>query len=97
MEMWVVILLVILPVPLLSLAYSLHKKSLHDFHAGFLAVIQGGALELFFVETFKRIAARHRPDYLARCDYLDANGMCVGNASSVKDGQMSFPSGHSAS
>jgi membrane-associated phospholipid phosphatase len=94
---WVVGVLMLAPVPLLSLTVSLPKGSLFELHSASLMTIEATVMNLLFTDVGKILAARYRPDYLARCTSFDAAGRCVAaNASTELDGRRSFPSGHSS-
>jgi membrane-associated phospholipid phosphatase len=93
-----VLALVFVPLPALSLLISYTRRSLHEFHSALMTLSQGVVLQLIFVESGKLLASRFRPDYLSRCESLDADGKCQNPSHGVMaDGAKSFPSGHSAS
>ena len=86
--------LLALPLPVLGALIAYQKRLAAEFHAAMLCVIQGGALQHFFVELGKELAVRYRPDFLARCESIDARGLCI-NADPhlVSESHKSFPSG----
>ena len=97
---WAVVILIIVPLPLLAAVFIWAKKqrSLLEFHAAFMVIFQGCAIQLFFVEVSKVVAGRYRPDFLSRCTAISSAGVCESsNASQAADGRKSFPSGHASS
>eukprot|EP00128_Syssomonas_multiformis_P001089 Colp12_sorted_trinity150504_noHs@21668 len=58
----------------------------HDLHCGILAYAEGQAINLVFTDTVKVAAGRYRPDWLSR----------FAKQTMLRDGHLSFPSGHSS-
>jgi membrane-associated phospholipid phosphatase len=97
---WAVVILIVVPLPLLAavLIWAKKQRSLLEFHAAFMVIFQGCAIQLFFVEVSKVVAGRYRPDFLSRCTAISSAGVCESsNASQAADGRKSFPSGHASS
>lgn len=70
----------------------------------YLKYLLGMALLLLATEVPKMAVGRPRPDFLSRCKPVLHNSTvalnewtCSGNASVIKEGRKSFPSGHSSS
>jgi len=76
--------------------WQLRFKSWHDFHHGLLGQFISIMLTILFTDVFKLYAGRLRPDFLARCK-PDITGKCTNMVlNDVRDGRLSFPSGHSS-
>lgn len=63
-------------------------RSSHDFHHACLGLTQSLIFTLIFTDCVKMAAGRYRPDWLTRLNRDDAP--------LVRDGRLSFPSGHSS-
>ena len=68
----------------------------------YLKYLFGMALLLLATEVPKMAVGRLRPDFLSRCKPVPVNTtsslwVCSGDASEIKEGRKSFPSGHSSS
>ncbi|KAJ3173687.1 hypothetical protein HDU88_002776 [Geranomyces variabilis] len=68
-----------------------------DVHHAVLGTILAVALTQFVTNVLKLMIGELRPDFLARCQPspLEPQTCTNTNASSIRDGRMSFPSGHS--
>ncbi|EGG16548.1 phosphoesterase [Cavenderia fasciculata] len=83
------LLMIALLIPLAVFAgFYLYYRNMHDFHHAFLGLFETFTMTLLFTDFLKVIAGRYRPDYLARVETNDQ--------SLIRDGRMSFPSGHSS-
>ncbi len=70
-------------------------RSGHNFHHAALGLAETLSLTFLVTNIFKVTVGRLRPDFLERCQ-PDANNVCTGEASVVRKGRRSFPSGHSS-
>jgi diacylglycerol diphosphate phosphatase/phosphatidate phosphatase len=93
---WALIIFVFcVPTLIFGLA-QIKYRSTHDFHHALMGIFVTEMLTMMFTNAFKLYAGRLRPDFLARCK-PDITGMCTStNLSDVRDGRLSFPSGHSS-
>ena len=57
-------------------------------------LILGALVQNLVVETLKIVTGRPRPDFFARCDYL--NGICTASPMLLRNGRKSWPSGHAS-
>eukprot|EP01133_Synstelium_polycarpum_P016923 gene16923-20130_t len=84
------LMLVVFVLPLaVFFGFYLYYRNLHDFHHAFLGLFETFTITMIFTDFLKVIAGRYRPDYAARV----ASGA---SAAIIRDGRMSFPSGHSS-
>ncbi|XP_006461864.1 hypothetical protein AGABI2DRAFT_205847 [Agaricus bisporus var. bisporus H97] len=81
---------------LLVVVVGFKNRSIVDLHHGTLALLAGRGLARMITEYFKHRVGRLRPDFLARCKWDEVAELCAGKKSSILDGRMSFPSGHSS-
>ncbi|KAI8614971.1 phosphatidic acid phosphatase type 2/haloperoxidase, partial [Chytriomyces sp. MP71] len=70
--------------------------SMRNTHRFLLALGFALALTVATTNILKTTIGRFRPDFLDRCQYSAASQDCMGDAALVRDGRMSFPSGHSS-
>ncbi|KAI8822667.1 phosphatidic acid phosphatase type 2/haloperoxidase [Fimicolochytrium jonesii] len=66
---------------------------LWDVHHAMLGTVLGLSVTNLLVNGTKLMVGALRPDFLARC--RPSEGMCLGDVGAVREGRMSFPSGHS--
>ncbi|KAG2378502.1 hypothetical protein C9374_008141 [Naegleria lovaniensis] len=82
---------------ILILIFQIKYKSIHDIHHGILTWFETFALTICVTDVMKVGAGRLRPDFLSRCIPSPLDGKCTNdNLSLVRDGKLSFPSGHSS-
>jgi len=67
--------------------FFLKSRSCHDLHHAFLGLIEAFVMTVFFTDVAKIFSGRYRPDWYARPQ---------SDKSVIKDGRMSFPSGHAS-
>lgn len=78
---------VLAPMAIFGLWQLLLMRSSHDFHHACLGLAQALVFTLTFTDAVKMAAGRYRPDWDARQDQ---------SAAVIRDGRLSFPSGHSS-
>ncbi|KAL0251161.1 hypothetical protein GEMRC1_000374 [Eukaryota sp. GEM-RC1] len=71
------------------------QQLLSCISSGFVAVGFAYSLNLFVIHFFKALVGSLRPDFLSRCALVD--GVCTGAALLIRQGRLSFPSGHAGS
>lgn len=93
---WLLIVFTFFAPSIVFVLVQLKFRSWHDFHHGLLGQFTSIALTVLFTDCFKVYAGRLRPDFLARC-MPDITGKCTNSVlNDVRDGRLSFPSGHSS-
>jgi membrane-associated phospholipid phosphatase len=88
------ILTVALPLATFGIAQA-GGPSWHDFHHATLGMGEALGVAMLITGVLKVSIGRLRPDFLARCQ-PDANLHCTGDPDEVRQGRLSFPSGHSS-
>ncbi|KAL0220744.1 hypothetical protein RCL1_000598 [Eukaryota sp. TZLM3-RCL] len=83
----VILLVVVLP---LSFPHNFIRNSL----LATCSTVFAFSINFFFTGFFKVLVGRLRPDFLARCVLVD--GECMGDAAVIREGRLSFFSGHAA-
>ncbi|GBG65985.1 hypothetical protein CBR_g54964 [Chara braunii] len=79
------------------------KRDGNELHSAVIGCIYTVVLTWFITDSIKPLIGRPRPDFAARCfpDGVkrfgpDGNVQCTGDEAVVREGRLSFPSGHSA-
>eukprot|EP01132_Coremiostelium_polycephalum_P002693 gene2693-3342_t len=85
---WALLVICIVLPMAVFFAFYLYYRNLHDFHHAALGLLETFTATMLFTDFLKVIAGRYRPDYQAR--------LVGGNEALIRDGRMSFPSGHSS-
>ncbi|GAM22363.1 hypothetical protein SAMD00019534_055380, partial [Acytostelium subglobosum LB1] len=85
---WMLALIVGLIPLIVFTSFYARYRSLHDLHHACLGLVQALTMTMLFTDFLKVIVGRYRPDYAAR--------VADGDKSSIHDGRLSFPSGHSS-
>lgn len=79
---------------------SARLRSFHDLHMASFGILQAFALVGVITEIVKFSAGRYRPDWYARCvpvqDATTGSVICTGETHLLKDGRLSFFSGHTS-
>ena len=79
------------------LVFQIKYKSTHDLHHGILTWFETFSLTICITDVLKVGAGRLRPDFLSRCLPSAIDGSCTnGDSALIRDGKLSFPSGHSS-
>ncbi|KAL0241091.1 hypothetical protein GEMRC1_006326 [Eukaryota sp. GEM-RC1] len=88
------ILIIVATLSFVIVFYMSFRKQqlLPRISSGCIAVAFSYSLNLFVVHFFKALVGRLRPDFLSRCALVD--GECTGVALLIREGRLSFPSGH---
>jgi diacylglycerol diphosphate phosphatase/phosphatidate phosphatase len=60
-------------------------------------LLMAAGLTIMLTNFAKVMGGRLRPDFLDRCQFDASAGSCTGRESLVREGRLSFPSGHSSS
>ncbi|KAL9642755.1 hypothetical protein ABK040_009832 [Willaertia magna] len=90
-----ILLNTIIPI-IIVLLFQIKYKSSHDIHHGILTWFETASLTICLTDILKVCAGRLRPDFLSRCK-PSIDGSCSGlSLSEIRDGKLSFPSGHSS-
>ncbi|KAJ6515044.1 lipid phosphate phosphatase 1 [Mycena vitilis] len=74
-------------------AVGLLRLSFVTLHHGILALLASRGMARLITNVLKQ---RLRPDFLARCKWDDVALKCTGKKSTISEGRLSFPSGHSS-
>ncbi|KAJ7642760.1 lipid phosphate phosphatase 1 [Mycena polygramma] len=74
-------------------AVGLLRLSFVTLHHGILALLASRGMARLFTNVLKQ---RLMPDFLARCKWDDVALKCTGKKSTISEGRLSFPSGHSS-
>lgn len=88
---WLLMLIMCIP-PVITTTFQLLKNSdqkYHDIHHACLSWMESVAITLLVCQVLKYACGRHRPDFFSR-EALPLN------EHELKDGYLSFPSGHSS-
>ncbi|XP_012281604.1 phospholipid phosphatase 5 [Orussus abietinus] len=91
-------LVFIFPTIAICLAFLINKDKFDACQSVFAVTLALG-LNGVLTDVLKLIVGRPRPDFYWRCfpdGRVNTEFKCTGNPSDVKDGRMSFPSGHSS-
>ncbi|GAM21401.1 hypothetical protein SAMD00019534_045760, partial [Acytostelium subglobosum LB1] len=75
------------PIAVFGAVFAYYKNS-NDFHHACLGLIQAFTMTMLFTDFLKVAAGRYRPSYAGRVE--------TGRESFIRDGRLSFPSGHSS-
>ncbi|KAN0000610.1 hypothetical protein ACTFIZ_001055 [Dictyostelium cf. discoideum] len=83
------LMLIALGLPMIVfIGYYIKNRNSHDFHHAALGLFQAFTITMLFTDILKVTAGRYRPDYGAR--------VATGIAAVIREGRVSFPSGHSS-
>ncbi|KAG4984513.1 hypothetical protein AAZX31_10G256100 [Glycine max] len=93
---------VLLPMAVFLLFY-MRRRCVYDLHHSILGLLFAVLITGVFTDAIKNAVGRPRPDFFWRCfpdgvENYDRWGgvVCHGNASDIKEGHKSFPSGHTS-
>ncbi|XVE58750.1 hypothetical protein DITRI_Ditri04bG0194100 [Diplodiscus trichospermus] len=94
---------VLLPLVIFSIYYYF-RKDVYDFHHAVLGILFSVLLTGVITDSIKDLVGRPRPNFFWRCfpdgkavfDKITGDVVCHGNASDIKEGYKSFPSGHTS-
>jgi len=91
-SLWI-ILTAALPLATFGIAQA-GGPSWHDFHHATLGLGEALGVTMLLTGVLKVSVGRLRPDFLARCEPVALQ--CTGDPVEVREGRLSFPSGHSS-
>ncbi|MCL7048832.1 hypothetical protein MKW94_016464 [Papaver nudicaule] len=93
---------VLLPVIIFT-GFYFRRRDVYDLHHAVLGLFYAVLITGVLTDSIKNAVGRPRPDFFWRCfpdgkDVYDALGdvICHGDASVIKEGHKSFPSGHTS-
>ncbi|GAB2280031.1 Putative lipid phosphate phosphatase 3, chloroplastic [Dionaea muscipula] len=93
---------VLLPIAIFVLFY-IRRRNVYDLHHAILGLLYAVLISAVITDAIKDAVGRPRPDFFWRCfpdgkDEYDklGNVICHGEASVIREGHKSFPSGHSS-
>lgn len=93
----------VLPICIFFVIYLRRGGNVYDLHHGVLGLLFSVLVTAVLTDAIKDAVGRPRPDFFWRCfpdgkDKYDQWGdvICHGNASDIREGHKSFPSGHTS-
>ncbi|CAO2814925.1 unnamed protein product [Amaranthus hypochondriacus] len=93
---------VLVPIIIFNIRYYM-RRDVHDLHHGILGLLYSVLITGVITDAIKDAVGRPRPNFFWRCfpdgqDFYDllGNVICNGEASVIKEGHKSFPSGHAS-
>ncbi|KYQ96797.1 phosphoesterase [Tieghemostelium lacteum] len=85
---WLLLTIGLLLPTCVFVSYYIYYRNSHDLHHALLGLFETFTFTMLFTDFLKITAGRYRPDYQSR--------LSTHNASIIRDGRLSFPSGHSS-